>query len=67
MTNLKTISELGILSIACDSLLEKWLREQEKVDNNPDKEMPIAKHRAAKYKAQWEEVRSRVIELEEAQ
>ena len=67
MTEFKNISELEILKLADAALLEKWAKERERIEENPDKEMPIAKHHEAKYWNMMMELEARIHKMENEQ
>ena len=64
MKTFKTLTELDILKAAHTTILDKWAKEKNRIEENPDKEMPIAKHWEAKYWEQDQELHARILELE---
>lgn len=63
MMNMTTITEYEILTMAWHTLLDKWLKEEDRA--KADNENEIAKYKASKYKEQLDEVGEKLKELEE--
>lgn len=63
MMNMTTITEYEILQMAWHTLLDKWLKEEDRA--KADSENEIARYKASKYKGQLDEVEARLKELEE--
>ncbi|MCL2563056.1 MAG: hypothetical protein FWE08_03360 [Oscillospiraceae bacterium] len=68
MTNFTTITEKEILTMVWDTLTEKKLREYDRIEAfaQEGKEAPIARQRFKKYDAQSNEIRARILEIENA-
>lgn len=64
MKDFKTISELELSYYAYYAVLENLLKEQKRINENPDLIMPIAKHWIKIYTSQLQELNERILELE---
>jgi len=64
---MKTISNYEILHAAYDTILDRWLCEMDKIDQAEAAGRPneIAKHRAAKYNAQLNEIAEEMSRIED--
>lgn len=62
----KSISNLQVINAAYMFILEKWAKEEERIEEatSENRETPIAKSRARKYYAQMQELHDEILRLE---
>lgn len=67
MKEFETLTELELLNLAYDTLLDRWYKETKFLETCPNKHNTIAEARIKRCDAKMDELHARILELETAE